>query len=198
MGVESADTMRILMLGNSFTAANSLPALIADLTDATVLQHTRSGARLAEHLNPNTEMGAKTLRALETERWDYVILQEMSNAPIVSKSAFQRSIKALCERMDAIPILFATWGYQTATKRLLKLGISSDRMASMISDACHEAAKISGALVADVGLAFSRLAESECLYAPDGVHPNLRGSTIAAHVIANVIAEHSDLPNTRR
>ena len=52
MGVESADTMRILMLGNSFTAANSLPALIADLTDATVLQHTRSVARLAEHLNP--------------------------------------------------------------------------------------------------------------------------------------------------
>ena len=48
--------MRILMLGNSFTSANNLPQLIAKRTGAEVVVHTRGGARLKEHLNPNTKM----------------------------------------------------------------------------------------------------------------------------------------------
>ena len=66
--------MRILMLGNSFTFYNDMPSLLAELTGAEVVSHTRGGARLAEHLNPETEMGEKTLPALENETWDYVIL----------------------------------------------------------------------------------------------------------------------------
>ena len=69
--------MRILMLGNSFTSANNLPQLIAKRTGAEVVAHTRGGARLREHLNPNTKMGAKTLAALKEEPWDFVILQEI-------------------------------------------------------------------------------------------------------------------------
>ena len=57
--------MRILMLGNSFTAANDLPQRLARLTGAEVAAHTRGGARLAEQLNPQTELGARTLAALE-------------------------------------------------------------------------------------------------------------------------------------
>ena len=48
--------MRILMLGNSFTFVNNMPATLAELTSAEVVHHTRGGARLAEHLNPNTKM----------------------------------------------------------------------------------------------------------------------------------------------
>ena len=43
--------MRILMLGNSFTFANDMPAMLAELTEAEVVHHTRGGARLAEQLN---------------------------------------------------------------------------------------------------------------------------------------------------
>ena len=49
--------MRILMLGNSFTAANDLPQRLAQLTGAEVMAHTRGGARLAEQLNPRTKTG---------------------------------------------------------------------------------------------------------------------------------------------
>ena len=77
--------MRILMLGNSYTFTNDLPAMLEQLTGAEVTAHTRGGARLAEQRNPNTQMGAKTLAALEQETWDYVVLQEMSNAPITSR-----------------------------------------------------------------------------------------------------------------
>ena len=74
-------TMRILMLGNSFTAANDLPQRLAQLTGAEVAAHTRGGARLAEQLNPKTKLGARTKAALEGEPWDFVILQEMSHGP---------------------------------------------------------------------------------------------------------------------
>lgn len=57
--------MRILMLGNSFTSANNLPQLIAKRTGAEVVAHTRGGARLREHLNPNTKMGAKIISGIE-------------------------------------------------------------------------------------------------------------------------------------
>ena len=70
--------MRILMLGNSFTFANNMPAMLAELTGAEVVHHTRGGARLAEQLNTKTKIGAKTQAALEDEFWDYVILHEMS------------------------------------------------------------------------------------------------------------------------
>ena len=80
--------MRILMLGNSFTTANDLPAQLAALTGAEVVCHTRGGARLSEHLNPGTRLGARTQAALAGEHWDYVVLQEMSHGPCTSPGSF--------------------------------------------------------------------------------------------------------------
>ena len=114
--------MRILMLGNSFTSANNLPQLIAKRTGAEVVAHTRGGARLKEHLNPNTKMGAKTLAALKEEPWDFVILQEMSNGPITSKESFRDSAGDLCDLIWSIgakPVLFAiNWGRLLAEVKL--------------------------------------------------------------------------------
>ena len=86
--------MRILMLGNSFTFANHMPDILARLTGAEVVHHTRGGARLAEQLNEKTRMGKLTQSALWNEKWDYVVLQEMSNGPITSKKKFlQRKLQ---------------------------------------------------------------------------------------------------------
>ena len=91
--------MRILMLGNSFIFVNNLPAALARLTGAEVVHHTRGGARLAEHLNPGTKMGSLTQTALQNEKWDYVVLQEMSNGPITSKKSFLKNVGLLCEQI---------------------------------------------------------------------------------------------------
>lgn len=48
--------MRILMLGNSLTSANNLPRKLAELTGGEVVSHTRGGARLSEHRNPDTKL----------------------------------------------------------------------------------------------------------------------------------------------
>lgn len=182
--------MRILMLGNSLTFANEMPSILEDLTGAEVVHHTRGGARLAEQLNPNTKMGAKTLAALAEEHWDYVVLQEMSNGPLTSRNAFLKNVDLLCDRIreeGATPVLYATWAYQKGSSWLTDLGMTYEDMAQGMYDAYHEAAEQTGALIADVGQKFFELSETQNLYAEDGQHPNEAGSKLAAEVIAQVI-----------
>ena len=88
--------MRILMLGNSFTFTNNMPQMLADLTGAEVIHHTRGGARLSEQLNPCTKLGSQTQAALQKEKWDYVVLQEMSHGPITAPKSFFSSVEGLC------------------------------------------------------------------------------------------------------
>ena len=199
--------MRILMLGNSFTYCNDLPAKLSALTGAKVVSHTRGGACLSEHLNTKTEMGAKTLVALQDDTWDYVILQEKSNAPIKSKKTFLKSVSKLCEKIreaGAVPVLYSTWAYHQNSTKLSKLGLSYEVMTAQLSAAYHEAAEQNDALIADVGLTFYHYNQNknlksatnvnikksdtcEPLYAADGIHPSEAGTRLAAETIAEVI-----------
>ena len=182
--------MRILMLGNSFTFANDMPAMLAELTGAEVVHHTRGGARLAEQLNPRTRTGARTRAALEDEFWDYVVLQEMSNGPVTSRNSFLKNVGKLCDRIreeGATPVLFATWAYQKDSPAMAEMGMSYDEMAQGLQDAYREAADQNDALLAEVGQKFRELADSMDLYAEDGQHPSRAGSRLAAETIAAVI-----------
>ena len=182
--------MRILMLGNSFTFANDMPVMLAELTGAEVVSHTRGGARLSEQLNARTKMGARTRAAFEDEFWDYVVLQEMSNGPVVSRNAFLKSAGRLCSRAreeGATPVLFATWAYQRDSQAMEAMEMSYEEMAAGLQEAYQEAADQNDALIANVGQRFYELADTQNLYASDGQHPNEAGSRLAAETIAEVI-----------
>ena len=45
--------MRILMLGNSFIFTNNMPQMLADLTGAEVVHHTRGGADPGKRSGPH-------------------------------------------------------------------------------------------------------------------------------------------------
>ena len=187
--------MRILMLGNSFTFTNHMPQMLADLTGAEVVHHTRGGARLSEQLNPSTRLGSQTQAALQTEKWDYVVLQEMSHGPITAPKSFFSSVEGLCRQIRAngtVPILLATWAYQRGGAKLTDKGWDYDEMARTLSEAYHRAARENGALIADVGQQFYELADTQALYAADGVHPSELGSRIAAETIATVIRQREE------
>lgn len=184
------NVMRILMLGNSYTSANHLPLMLAEMTGAEVVAHTRGGARLAEQINPATKLGNKTLKALHDEKWDYVIVQEMSNGPITSKEKFMTNLSKLCgliRENGAIPVLFATWAYEKNGKQLKKFGMEYEDMICSMKETFREAAKRTSCLLADVTTAFEQQAETVKLYAPDGSHPSETGSKLAARTIAKVI-----------
>jgi len=190
--------MRILMLGNSLTSAQDMPDILAELTGAEVVCHTRGGARLSEHLNPNTRLGARTQAALAKEQWDYVVLQEMSHGPITAPGSFFASVERLCRQIrenGAIPVLYATWAYQKGGGKLTAKGWDYDEMAHKLHDAYHEAAQKNHALVADAGQRFYELSAAQDLYAADGVHPSGQGARIAAETIAAAIQRHKEDPS---
>ena len=184
--------MRILMMGNSFTFTNHMPQMPAGLTGAEVIQHTRGGARLSEQLNPGTRLGGRTQAALQKEKWDYVVLQEMSHGPITSPKSFFSSVERLCRQIranGAVPILFATWAYQKGGAKLTDKGWDYDEMVRTLSEAYHKAAQENDALIADVGRRFYEWSEPQALYAADGVHPSELGSRVAAETVAAVIRQ---------
>ena len=107
--------MKILMLGNSLTTANHMPEMLAQKLDAEVTVHARGGARLAEQLNPDTKMGARTARVLRERNFDYVILQEMSHGPATATERYLDSVRKLARLVreaGAVPVLYATWAFR--------------------------------------------------------------------------------------
>ena len=131
-----------------------------------------------------------TQAALQNEKWDYVILQEMSNGPITSRESFLNNTALLCEQIranGAVPVLYATRAYKRGGKQLESFGMDYDEMYQKMYDAYHEAANQNEALIADIGKRFYEEADKQDIFAEDGCHPNELGSRLAAQVIADVI-----------
>ncbi len=64
-------------------------------------------------------------------------------------------------------------------------------MSRALSDAYRQAARENHTLLADVGRRFYELADTQDLYAADGIHPEA-GSRLAAQVIATAIQTHKE------
>ena len=187
--------MRILMLGNSLTTANGLPDLLAARLDAQVVVHARGGARLAEHLNPATKLGARTRDALQAGGWDYLVMQEMSNGPVRFRRRFLDVTAALAKAAVSggmVPVLYSTWAYAPTSPKLAKLGLTYGQMHESMRDAALEAAKAPGMLLADAGQAFFDHADTEALYAADGVHPSVAGTQVVLEVLAAALTPHAE------
>lgn len=185
--------MRILMLGNSFTYYHDMPQILGGILGAEVVARTRGGAALAEQLNPATDMGAGTLRALREEKWDYVVLQEQSNAPALRRAAFLKSAAALCALIrenGATPVFYATWAYREGSEKLASTPYTYAEMDAALTDSYRCAAQENVALMAEVGTAFTQMRGIVHLYEPDDYHPSEAGSVLAASVIARTIEVH--------
>lgn len=182
--------MRILMLGNSFTYFHDMPSMLAALTGAEVVARTRGGAYLSEQLDPADELGQGTLNALETEAWDFVVLQEQSIGPIREPERFHPSADRLCalaKAAGATPLFYATWAYREGSEKLAATGLSYADMAAGMRAGYHAAVERNGALIADVGNAFTAMRGLAQLYEPDDYHPSETGSLLAAATLARVI-----------
>src|SRR5215475_388111 len=92
MSKASKRPVRILFVGNSFTARNDLPGLIAQLATArgVEIEHallSMGGASLRMHWNKGE---AQT--AIQRGKFDYVVLQEQSTLPVKSAARMRENI----------------------------------------------------------------------------------------------------------
>lgn len=171
---------RVLFIGNSLTAVNDVPGLVAALASAAgkplhVEAVTLSGASLDDHWQ---EGSARRRLAPGGERWDVVILQQGPSSRPESRELLRKDAirwAAAARAAGAEPALYMVWPIQSEPERWDDVRASYKGAADAVGglflpagEAWREAARL------DPGLA---------LYSADGLHPTLAGSYAAALVI---------------
>ena len=183
--------MRILFLGNSFTYFHDLPDMVAEILHAEVKGNLCGGAYLHQHIDPSDELCAVTRRLLTEESWDYVVLQDQSQAPITHPEEFAHAVAALSKMIrvaGGTPVLYETWAYEEGSDTLDSTGMAFFEMQQKLSDGYLKAADANQALLAPVGHVFAASRKTVQLYdANDHYHPSQAGSRLAAETIAAVI-----------
>ncbi|MBS1810352.1 MAG: SGNH/GDSL hydrolase family protein [Acidobacteria bacterium] len=172
----------ILFIGNSFTARNDVPGMIAQLAAARghQLQHqliSAGGASLRMHWNKG-----EAQQAMKQTRYDYVVLQEQSTLPIKNAARMHENIRLFDQAIKesgAKTALYLTWARQNATEAQ-----------EAITKAYTTVGEELDATVIPVGVAwqnFLRHNQSPVLHDKDLSHPTLAGSYLAACVFFAVL-----------
>jgi hypothetical protein len=178
--------VRILFIGNSFTARNNLPALLAGLAKARGLtvDHrliSAGGASLRQHLNAGT-----ALPAIAEGKYDVVVLQEQSTLPTKNPARMHDSVRdfhAAIDEAGARTALYLTWARRNAPEAQQGLTTAYATIAAEV-----------GATLVPVGMVWERFLsthDSPLLHDADNSHPALAGSYLAACVfLISLLGEH--------
>jgi hypothetical protein len=169
--------VRVLFIGNSFTARNNLPSLLADLAAGRglTLEHrliSAGGASLRMHWNKGDAR-----KEIEIRRYDWVVLQEQSTLPVKNAARMHENVRLFDEAIRASgakTALYLTWArlHTPAAQRL-------------ITDAYTAIGRELNATVVPVGVAWERVLADRgapVLHEKDGSHPTPAGSYLAACV----------------
>ena len=177
-----AAPMRVLFIGNSFTARNNVPDLVAQLAQSRgkQLQHrliSAGGASLRMHWNKGDAQ-----KAIQQTRYDYVVLQEQSTLPIKNPLRMHENIRLFDQAIKASgakTALYLTWARQNAPETQ-----------KAITNAYMAIGEELGAAIVPVGVAwhnFIRKHSQPLLHDADKSHPTLAGSYLAACVFFAVL-----------
>ena len=171
--------MRVLFIGNSFTARNDVPGLVAAMAAERGhrLEHqliSAGGASLRAHWNKG-----EARQAILAAPWDTVVLQEQSTLPVKNANRMHENVRLFDELIrgaGARTALYLTWARKHAPESQ-----------AAITSAYRSIGSELGALVVPVGEAWERLLANRQagvpeLYDKDGSHPSVAGSYLAACV----------------
>lgn len=176
--------MRVMMIGNSYTFYNQMPALLQQQADAVVADLSietclRGGKDWSWHLD---EGEARAM--LADGSWDMVVMQNHSRAALAYPDRMMadgRRIAALAG--DAKLVLYMTWARAHSPEAI-----------DIIAPCYQQLAQVIDAEVAPVGLAFAEALKRDpslCLYDPDQSHPAPAGSYLALCLLYHCLTDSS-------
>src|SRR5215510_5653671 len=184
--ISGSAPLKVLFIGNSFTARNDLPGLIARLAEARgkALEHrliSAGGASLRMHWN-----AGEALQAIRDGHYDRVVLQEQSTLPVKNAKRMHENVRLFDEAIKAAgatTVLYMTWA---------RLGAPESQQA--ITDAYAGIGRELGATVVPAGLAWERFLrqyDEPALHDKDQSHPTLAGTYLAACAFLAVLFQES-------
>jgi len=116
---KAADTLRVLFIGNSYTAVNNLPQVFKDMAASTgqviiTDESTPGGYTFQQH-----STNATTLNKISAGNWDYVVLQEQSQYPSFPDAQVATEVFPYAHILDSLvkaqnpcaqTVFYMTWG----------------------------------------------------------------------------------------
>ena len=180
-----AGAASVLFIGNSFTYFNDgLDRTLTELAPGTVTAKVVAGGyTLEQHWN-----NGATQSKLHERRWDFVVLQEQSQTPVIdTRKYYEYAAKfdAEIRRNGGRTVLLMTWERPDS----VQYGVTTSGLAAAVNGLGTQL----GVAVAPAGLAFARSLRERAglaLYVNDG-HPTPAGSYLAACVLFKTIFERS-------
>lgn len=145
------EALRVLFVGNSFTYFYNLPQVVTAMAETQggqiiTRQSTVGGSNLEQHWKQ--ERGTKTMRLLDSTKWDFVVFNNHSTSSIDDPALFQeygRKFAELVKSKGAKPVFMLTWAYK-----------SNPLMQVKISEEHEKLAKDTGALLVPGGSVFQQ------------------------------------------
>lgn len=202
VSVTSQTTKKVLFIGNSYTSVNNLPSMISSMATSTgnVLiydSNAPGGYRFMNHAS-----NASTLSKINSNTWDYVVLQAQSQETSFGATQLTTEVYPYATSLiNAIrannacsqPLFYMTWGKQNGDASNCPYapwvctyeGMDDAIRASYISMGTSNAAE-----VAPAGAVWRYLRTNNPtigLYSSDESHPSLAGSYAAACALYTMI-----------
>lgn len=201
-----AQTTKILLVGNSYTAANNLASVISQLSlslgdTAQVYAVNPGGYTFELHT-----VYAPTLSMIDSMDWDYVVLQEQSQRPSFPQSQVEVEVYPYARYLDSLihvnnqcteTVFYMTWGrkYGDAGNCAFWPPVCTfTGMQQQLRDSYVKMADDNDALVAPVGEAWERSWNTDStinLWVSDNSHPDVTGTYLAACVFYATIFRQS-------
>lgn len=174
-------TLRVLFIGNSHTFVNDVPGLVRAFAArigcrVSATSVVAGGQTLEGHWN-----GPDARDLIDSEWWDFVVLQEQSTRPVIDPEGYRRFATQFCElaRRDAVPLLYLGWARENAPT-------TQDALTAQ-AIAVHKVTK--DVEVCPVGEAWRRVREQRPTVAlfTDGNHASEAGGYLTACVFHAVL-----------
>ncbi|MEO8149156.1 MAG: PKD domain-containing protein [Bacteroidia bacterium] len=209
--VDAQTARHVLFLGNSYTAVNNLPQLIADIAlnngDTLVFDsNTPGGYTLQLHCTD-----ASSLNKIAQGVWDFVVLQEQSQLPSFDPAQVATDVLPYAQTLDSLinasdscteTLFYMTWGRKNgdaANCPFYPPVCTYEGMQERLRESYVLMAQLNHATVAPVGAAWREVRATNPafdLYNIDESHPSIYGSYLAACVFYEIIFNKSVLQTT--
>ena len=190
----SAQTKKVLFIGNSYTSYNNLPKMISDAaktTGDTLIydSQTAGGSSLKAHtLNPTV------FAKMRSKTWDFVTIQAQSQEPSFGLNQVRTETfpyaKILADSIRRInscakPLFYMTWGRKNGDPRncqFVSWLCTYEGMEDSLASRYTYMANVNEGMISPVGRVWRHIRTNNPtieLYDTDGSHPSAAGSYIA-------------------
>ncbi len=200
--------INVLFIGNSYTYVNNLPQTVADIATSmgdtmTFDSSTPGGYTLNLHSTNIT-----TLTKINSQPWDFVVLQEQSQLPSFDPSQVNTDVFPYARKLDSLILVndsctetffYMTWGRQNGDASNCASYppvCTYNGMQQRLRDSYVQMAIDNHASVSPVGVAWKRFRDTYpaiSLYQPDESHPSVHGTYLAACVFYSSLFHKSSV-----